>query len=49
MECLIPNLFIFNYGMIGMIETAMTVDIFEVKDCVVTGKGGEGKSVYYSY
>lgn len=46
MECLIPNLFIFNYG---MIETAMTVDIFEVKDCVVTGKGGEGKSVYYSY
>lgn len=42
MDCLIPNSFIFHYG---VIETAMMVNIFEVKDCAMRRKRGRGQDV----
>lgn len=43
MDCLIPNSFIFHFG---MIERAMMLNLFEVKDCAMTGKKGEGARTF---
>lgn len=40
MDCLIPNSFIFHFG---IIERAMIVNLFEVKDCAMKGKRGRAQ------